>query len=76
MRMGKIVYLDSDGRGTLIDSKYPTKGYKFTEGKGFRAGQYVAYESSNLNPITGYAECTLVMPNLPIGGKQCLLDKQ
>lgn len=63
-KTGKIVHINPDGRGSLVDSTYYSKGYNFTNGHGYEAGQYVIYQTDNLNPITGYADCKIVAPRL------------
>jgi len=63
-RTGKIVYLcENTGRGALVDDVYGEKLYKFVA-TGYQAGQYVLYVTTNLNPITGHAECGIVAPKL------------
>jgi len=63
-RIGKIVYIcENTGRGALVDDLYHDKLYKFIA-TDYEAGQYVIYDTTNLNPITGYRECTLIAPKL------------
>ena len=62
-RIGKIVRLDDDGRGALVDTRYRQKGYHFIA-SGYRAGQCVIYTTTDLNPLTGFSECEIIAPKL------------
>lgn len=63
-RVGKIISYNSEtGRGDLVDNRYHDRIYKFVA-TGYIAGQYVIYETTDLNPITGHQECSLVAPKL------------
>jgi len=67
MRIGKIVIYDKvTGRGSLVDKTYGEKLYNFVV-RDVQAGQYVIYETTNLNPITGYRECQVIAPKLWAG---------